>query len=173
MIALSLLLALGCVESTPKERVLFDFESDADLDRLHWRCHVLYSLSPEHVTRGSRSLRMELYPSEYPGLTPFLGTKDWRGFKALGFDIYNPAEREVRLTLRIDDREKTSEYGERYNGAIVLKPGPNRVIRELAELKTSGSKRPLDLDRIYRFLLFAVRPAEKIVLYVDNIKLVK
>jgi hypothetical protein len=173
LITLAFFLTLGCSGPKPGDIVLNDFESDADLDRLHWRCHVLYSLSPEHATRGSRSLRMELYPSEYPGLTPFLGVKDWRGFSAIGFDIFNPGEREVRLTLRIDDREKTPEYGDRYNEAIVLKPGPNRVVKVLADLKTSGSKRPLNLGRIYRFLMFVVRPQEKIVLYVDNIRLVK
>jgi hypothetical protein len=174
---LALLLALlfldpGCDRKPQGDAMLFDFESDAELDRLYWKCHVLYSLSDEHATSGSKSLRMELYPSEYPGLSPALTLNDWSGYRAFVFDVYNPMPKEVRLTLRIDDRKDAYDYGERYNETIVLRPGSTQVVKDLSTLKTSGTKRQLEINKIHRFLMFVVKPEEKVVLYVDNIRLV-
>ena len=53
----------------------------------------MYSISGEHPSHGSKSLKLELYPSDrpdYPGLTPIIRENNWSDFKALSFDIYNP-----------------------------------------------------------------------------------
>jgi hypothetical protein len=86
-IALSIVSA-GC--SGPKEGeelVLNDFETDADLDRVHWQCRTLFSLSSEHVTSGEHSLKMELFPADYPGLSLKLDEHDWSRFGSVVFDI--------------------------------------------------------------------------------------
>jgi hypothetical protein len=88
----------SCQKEVPREKVLFDFEEEADLDRIHWKCHTLFSLSEEHATHGSRCLRMELYPSPYPGVTPILKDHDWSRFRAFAFGVYNPEENENKLT---------------------------------------------------------------------------
>lgn len=155
------------------ELVLLDFGKDADLDRIFWKCHVLYSLADEHATRGAKSLRMELYPSEYPGLAPLLTQRDWSRYGNLAFDFYNPMGREVPLTLRIDDRKDSPDYADRCNETIRLKPGENRIVLPLRTLKTSGTRRDLDWSRVALFLMFVVKPEEKITLYVDNIRLTR
>ena len=156
----------------PEERILFDFESDAELDRFHWRCHTLFSLSHQHITHGKRSLRLELYPSDYPGLTPMIEKRDWRGYKALHFDIYNPKNETLTITVRIDDRRDYPNYADRYNKSFILKPGMNRVIIPLDTLATSGNGRKLNLKEIYRVLIFMTRPKRRVVLYMDYIRLV-
>jgi hypothetical protein len=65
----------ACSDQRPKELILFDFETDAELDRMHWKCFTMFTLSGEHVTHGAKSLRMELYPSSWPGLTPKLNVR--------------------------------------------------------------------------------------------------
>lgn len=172
VLILSLLL-VGCRGPVPKEMVLYDFESEADLDRLHWRCHVLYSLSGKHATRGEKSLRMELYPSAYPGFIPRLEINDWREFEKLCFDVHNPQGKEIRIVVRIDDRKDDPDYADRYNKSFLLGPGMNRMKIPLKELMTSGTGRSLDLDEIHRFLVFMVKPQEKVVLYMDNIRLLR
>jgi hypothetical protein len=163
---------LACSKPAPDELVLFDFENDSELDRLHWKCFTLYSLSDEHATNGRKSLKLELYPSSWPGLTPKLNVADWRGFKAIGFDVYNPDKKEIRITVRIDDREDDPDYGDRYNQVFILKPGLTRMEIPFETLITSGTKRILDLKRIYRFLIFLGHPKEKHILYFDYIRLV-
>ena len=151
--------------------MLFDFESDAELDRFHWRCHTLFSLSNEHATNGKKSLRLELYPSDYPGLVPMIEKRDWGGYKALCFDIFNPEEKELRLSVRIDDRKDYPNYNDRYNKGFILKPGLNRMRIPLDTLVASGTGRKLNLRNICRLLIFMIRPQRRVVLFVDYLRL--
>ena len=167
-----LLILMGCVQGPSGERVLFDFESDAELDRFHWRCHTLFSLADKQATHGEKSLRLELYPSDYPGLAPKLRENDWRGYKGFRFDVYNPNKEEVRITVRIDDRRDYPNYADRYNKSFILKPGMNRMKIPLDTLVTSGTDRKLNLKEIYRVLIFMTRPERRVVLYVDYLRLV-
>jgi hypothetical protein len=163
----------SCQREAPHEKILFDFEEDAELDEIHWKCHTLFSLSEEHTTHGSRCLRMELYPSPYPGVTPMLRDHDWSRFRALAFDVYNPEENEIKLTVRIDDQKKYPEYEDRYNKSIILRKGGNRIEIPIESIMTSGTKRRLDARTIYRVIIFLVDPPVKTVLYTDYVRLVK
>ena len=162
---------IGCGQRAGGEKVLLDFESDGDLDRIDWRCQILFTLSEEHVTHGARSLRMELYPSEYPGLSPKMAIHDWRGYVALCFDVYNPQAETRTLSVRIDDRKDYPTYEERFNARFLLEPGRNSVRIPLRELVTSGVGGPLDLGGIQRLVIFVARPDGVIVLYLDHLRL--
>ena len=163
---------LACFGGSPTEFVLSDFESDADLDRFHWKCHTLFSLSNENVTHGDKSLRLELYPSDYPGLALKLGMNNWSRYKILSFDISNPEDEETSISVRIDDKQDYPNYADRYNKSFIIKPGLNRLNIPLTSLITSGARRPLDLKKIYRFLIFMSHPQKKSVLYIDYVHLV-
>ena len=163
---------ISCFSEPPAQLVLFDFESEAELDRFHWKCHTLLSLSNENVTHGQKSLRLELYPSSYPGLSPKLKVNDWRGYKAVCFDIYNPENEETSIAIRIDDLKEHPDYKDRYNKSFILKPGLNHMNIPLDSLITSGTHRSLDLKNIYRFLIFMSRPQKRFVLYIDYIRLI-
>jgi len=151
--------------------VLFDFETDSELDRMEWNCHTLQSLSAEHVTHGIRSLKVELYPSDYPGVSPVLTRSDWSGYKELCFDIYNPQEHVVTVIVRIDDQRQFPAYEERYNKGFLLRPGMNRMNIPFSTLLTSGSGRRLNLKGISRLMIFLSHPRERVVLYLDYIRL--
>jgi len=171
LIMLMLLFNMGCYSVTQKDFVLFDFESDSELDRLQWSCHTLPSLSNENVTHGKKSLKLELYPSGYPGLTPVLKNNNWQGYESLAFDIYNPEEKEVKITIRLDDREVVSDYSDRYNHGFLLVHGLNRMNIPLNNLITSGTNRKLNLKKIQSLIIFMASPPEKVTLYVDYIRL--
>jgi hypothetical protein len=165
---------LNCHDNTAKERVLFDFESLSELDQLEWNCHTMYSISGEHPSHGSKSLKLELYPSarpDYPGLTPILKERNWSAYKVLSFDIYNPQKHEAPIAIRIDDREYP-EYPDRYNKSIILQPGANHLSIPLNTAITSGTLRRLDLREIHNFLIFMAYPEKRVVLYVDYIRLI-
>lgn len=162
---------ISCPSGSPPELVLFDFESDAELDLFHWKCHTLFSLSNENVTHGMKSLRLELYPSDYPGLAPKLGTNNWSRYKTISFDIYNPENAETSISVRIDDKKDYPNYEDRYNKSFILKPGLNQMNIPLNYLITSGTRRTLDLKNIYRFLIFMAHPQKKFVLYIDYVRL--
>jgi len=115
---------------------------------------------------------MELYPSEYPGLKPFLKTNDWSGYKELCFDVYNMAAQNIKLSTRIDDQKDLPEYEDRFNMSFDLKFGMNHLRIPLDSLLTSGTHRQLDLRKIYRFYMFVVNPPRKVTLHVDYIRLI-
>lgn len=162
----------ACSNTVPEELILFDFETDSELDRIHWKCFTLFGLSDMNATHGVSSLAMELYPSSYPGWNAKLSVKNWQRYKTLGFDVYNPESREVHIGLRIDDREDYPDYADRYNQQFLLKPGMNRLKIPLKSLVTSGTGGALDLKNIYRFLIFMGYPERKYLLYLDYIRLI-
>ena len=164
---------MGCADKPATDKVLFDFEEEADLDRIFWKCHTLISLSEEHATHGSRCLRMELYPSSYPGVTPMLQDYDWSRFRALAFDVYNPEERNIDLTVRIDDKKDYPEYKDRYNGSFILREGRNKIEIPIESIITSGTKRKLDSRTVLRLIIFLAEPRVKTELYLDYVRLVQ
>lgn len=161
----------GCHVGKPSEKILFDFESDRELDRFHWKCHTLFSLAKENATHGKCSLKLELYPSQYPGLAPMIADNDWSNYKALKFDVYNPKSTPLEITVRIDDRVECSNYGDRYNKVFHINSGINHVIIPFSQLLTSGTNRLMNVKFIYKLLIFMAHPEDETILYVDYIRL--
>jgi len=168
---LLLLAALAC--SQPRwSGVLFDFESEAELDEFRWKCGQLFSLTEEHATHGRHCLRLEVRPvAKYSGLRPGLTNHDWSNFSALCFDAYNPQGQPVRVTVRLDDVRDRADYGDRFNHAVILAPGFSRVRLPLAGLTTSNGRRRLDLADIWALRIFMARPPRPTVLYLDYLHL--
>jgi hypothetical protein len=164
---------VACDKQASKELLLFDFESESVFDEFHWKCRTLFSLSDDHAVQGRKSLKIELFPSSYPGLSPKLKHRDWRGYQALCFEVYNPSPETVSLVLRIDDKKEALEYSDRYNKNFLLKLGANQLKISLDSLKTSVTERPLELKNIYRFLVFMSHPDKRYVLYLDYFRLVR
>jgi hypothetical protein len=153
------------------EKILFDFESDSEIDRFQWQCHTLFSLSDEHATRGEKSLKLELFPSDYPGLRPKLASNDWQGYSSFSFDVYNTQNTDIPLTVNIDDIKDYPDYSDCYNKTFHLQPGANTVSIPMYTLVTSDTKRNLDPQTICRVLIFAAKPGKRVVLYFDYFRL--
>jgi len=171
MIIVSVGYLLSCLSGTPTEYILSDFEADRDLDRFDWKCHTLFSLSTENVTHGNTSLKLDLYPSDYPGLSFKLDMNNWSAYRVLSVDIYNPENEEVSITVRIDDKKDCPDFDDRYNKSFNIKSGSNGLRIPLDSLITSDGNRTLDLKKIYGFLIFMSHPQKKRVLYVDYVHL--
>lgn len=162
----------ACEKMEHKTLVLHDFESESALDEFHWQCHTLFSFSDKYAVHGEKSLRLELFPSSYPGLSPALKHNDWRNYQFFGFEVYNPAPEKIKLILRIDDKKESLEYKDRYNKSFVILPGANSLKIPLDSLITSGTNRPLELKNIYKFLIFMSHPDENHVLFLDYFRLI-
>jgi hypothetical protein len=147
-------------------------QRESDLERLFWKCHTLYSLTEDHVAHGSMALKVELFPSSYPGVSPRIQETDWSDFNELRFDVFNPQSKKLPLTIRIDDSKDYPKWGERYNHTLMLEEGANRIIIPLNRLVKSGSRKQLNITNIQRMLIFSPHLNERIVLYFDDIRLV-
>lgn len=117
---------------------------------------------------------MTLYPDAYPGLhlilTPRL--RQWQGYRYLALDVINPSSEALLLHYRIDD-QKNPDYKDRVNGSFRLEPGKNKLHLDLEQVRTSGSKRPLKLNRIEALMFFQTSPPKPLALGVDYIRLEK
>ena len=171
MLFIVLALSCCCEKIKKNELLLYDFESETVFDEINWKCHTLYTLSDMYSVHGKKSLKVEFYPSSYPGFCPALKHHDWTGYRAFCFEVYNPEPEAVELTLRIDDKKEALEYSERYNKPFMIKPGLNTLTIPLDSLKTSITNRPLELQKIFLFLVFMSHPDKKHVLYLDYVRL--
>ena len=54
-----------------------------------------------------------------------------------------------------------------------MKKGMNHIEIKMDSLITSGTKRKMDVSKIDKFMFFIYKPTEKVVLYVDYVRLVK
>lgn len=164
---LALLLSAGCQR---KPAFHYDFEAENRLDTLSWKCKTIFSLSDKHATSGQKSLKLELYPSPYPGVTLNKFNPDWSKYNTLKFDTYNQEKMSLRLAIRIDDKKDPS-YNNRYNHPIILSPGMNHISIPLSSLVTSGTNRNINLANVQQVILFLVQPKEKRIIYLDNVRL--
>ncbi|MCP4670318.1 MAG: hypothetical protein GY857_03320 [Desulfobacula sp.] len=173
MVFLGISLLFSCSKPNQRELILHDFEEESSLDEVHWKCHTLFSLSNLHAAHGKQSLKLELFPSSYPGFAPALKFHDWANYKSFSFKVYNPSSEKFKLVLRVDDKKQALEYSDRYNQSFKIMPGPNTLKIPLSTLKTSKTDRPLNLENIYRFLVFMSHPDKKYVLYLDHFRLLQ
>ena len=166
-VLLIVILLTSCQTRSP---FFYDFETEASLDALYWRCKTIFALSDKHVTSGQRCLKLELYPSPYPGIGLSNFHPDWSGYNILKFDVYNNEKCPLRLTIHIDDT-KDSSYYNRDNKIATLNPGSNHITIPLNSLVTPGANSNLNLSKIVKVALFLVQPEEKRTLYLDNLRL--
>ena len=162
---------VSCHNKPTGQLVISDFESEDELDRVQWQCHTLCSLSDENATHGNKSLRLELYPADYPGIAFQLPTHNWSRYESLSLDIFNPANESLSITMRIDDAKDYPDYEDRYNQSFPIQPGLNHLRIPLASMITSGTKRSINLNNIQRCLIFMVQPHKKRILYIDHVHL--
>ena len=154
----------------PNAKVLFDFESDADLNKLNWECHKWFELSQENATSGRNSLRVVLPPGEYPGINFQDIPRDWSQGKAFRMDVFNPAGEELIFHVRIDDHKSGWEYADRFDVNLTLKPGMNKISIPTDSMKTNIRPRQLDLKHIERLMVFIPNNLEPREIYLDNMR---
>jgi len=151
--------------------ILFDFETEAELDYIQWRCHTRFTLTNENASVGSRSLRMDFYPATYPGFAPEINASDIHCYKTLQMDVYHPGNDPVPLHIRMDDQNSGSDSKNRFQIQFIVKPGSNRLSISLDNLKT-GNGRLLHPKKLCKFVIYMVNIRQQVVLYFDAIRLV-
>lgn len=169
-----LLVPLSCRDrpAPSSPLILNDFETEADLERIAWRCRTVFALTDTPRSHGQSGLMMTLYPGDYPGLRLLLapGERRWAGYRYLALDVANPGSEMQTLHYRIDDRQNP-DYGDRVNGSVLLPPGETRLRLDLIQARTSASGRPLDLDLVQQVILFQTSPDRPRRLALDFIRL--
>ena len=159
-------LVISCQAGTPRYHL--DFETEEDLDALYWQCKTVFSLSDKYVTSGGKSLKVEFFPSPFPGIRLERFPSDWSSYRRLVFDAYNPEDRGISLDLRLDDK-RDPHFDDRYNGKVWLNPGVNHISIPLDGLMTTGTSRHLDLGHMKKVILFMTNPRVVHIVFLDDL----
>ncbi len=126
---------------------------------------------PTHVTSGSWSLRVDLRPGIYPGISLPLLPPDWSGFDSLLADVWLAGAESLRIVVKVTDRAHNNEHEDRFQRAVVLSPGANTIRIALAEVAAAPRNRQLDMQRVATLSFFTVRLKTPRTLYLDNVRL--
>lgn len=151
--------------------VLFDFESESDLDRLNWECRKWFELSEKHATSGKYSLKATLPPGEYSGIHFQEIESDWSKGSHFKMDLYNPERDAMTFHIRIDDHKSGWEYANRFDLNFKLIPGMNSISIPTNSIRTNINHRPMNLKRIKRMMVFIPDNRQKREIHIDHIRL--
>lgn len=152
----------GCQNSTAIESsVLFDFEKDADLDRIEFKCKTRFYLAGEYKKSGERSLKMEFYPTDLVGFIGKDFSHDWRNAGAVNVWIYNPSNLPQTIYMEINGKRETLiKHVEK------LQPGANDLSITLNKIDAD------ELKKINNFAFYLKHINHKTTLYFDRIEVV-
>ena len=125
-----------------------------------------------HVTEGKSALKVTVKQG-----TPFGGIvitdpdvlANWGSFKTVVVDIFNPADKNVPVCIRLDDAAST-DTSNRLTRYQRLTPGANRVSLELASLACTNGKN-LDPATIKKMIVYVSKADQDVTLVFDNLRL--
>jgi hypothetical protein len=145
------------------DRLLYGFESEAELAGLSSEAGAPLQRTAERHTEGAYALQTTLPPGPYPGLSIPV-PPDWRAYEALKFDLW--CQRHSFLGIRIDDVNSV-DYHTRFNqDGSVVRQGWNHIQVPLDEVAKA-----IDLGRVRALVIFLLQVAEPTTLCLDNLRL--
>jgi len=149
--------------------LLNDFETSMDLAR----ARGVVSLSTEVHQRGLSSLKVELTNETYSstGIDGLLG--DWRGYRDLAMELYNPDVTALSLVVKVTDKQHDrgqGDYDDRFNLPILLQPGWNTIRIPMTQIEHAPKSRLLNLEEVSRIGVFSALMQPGSIFYWDNLR---
>ncbi|MEQ9547041.1 MAG: succinyl-CoA synthetase subunit beta [Marinobacter sp.] len=147
--------------------LLYDFSRTDPLTL--WRGNL--APSDAHSDINGQSLKVSLSTRLYSGVTLDNLPADWRGYDQLTVTLFNPDEKDLTLTLRVNDVEHergSNVYRDRFNAQLLLEPGLNTFTLELGDIEHAPQHRTMNMDNIRRLGIFTTRlPAPRTIYLLD------
>lgn len=155
--------------------VLADFETPFEATRFTKNAKKA-EITSSRAYSGSHSLKINLDTDTYSGISMKYMPRNWQEFSFLYFEVYNPQDHPVKLTVRIHDAEHETQpvqqYSDRFNRSFEVPPETWTTIKiPLADIRTAPRTRKLDLFSIQALGMFVTRAPEPWTLYIDHIRL--
>ena len=123
---------------------------------------------------AGKLLRLSLTTDRFSGTVLDYFYADWRLFRKLEIDFYNPDENPLQITCRIHDLRHVDgheEFEDRFNRNFLLTQGWNTVEIDLDEVAAAPVSRDMDMSHIRGLGIYVVSLPEPRILYLDNVRL--
>jgi predicted MPP superfamily phosphohydrolase len=144
---------------------LSDFETEGE-HAIRWTADQAYAeRSDEHATHGRYSAKVTFMPSKTASflMAGYLkGRRDWSGYEALVFDLYNPQPHQERLLIQLRSPGRPP-----YKEEVTL-PGNSAQRIEIPMRQVAAH---LNLSHIAQVSFFQWRPKHASTFYLDAVHL--
>lgn len=127
---------------------------------------------PGNAAQGIATMpvKVSLDKGEYPGLSIKEPYPRWSRFQSLAVDIANPGMGDLRIVIRVHDRQHNNQYDDRFNRDVILAANSRSTIQiPLNDIQHGAKHRRLDLDAIAGLKVFAIGPVPDGVFFVGRI----
>jgi len=108
-------------------------------------------------------------PGLYPGVSIIEPVENWSGYRILHFDVFSTNIDNVKMVLRVHDKQHNQDFRDRFNRHFILQPGFNRIVVELAEIRDALYSRKIDMANIAGVEMFLTEVEEPLYLEISNI----
>lgn len=165
-------LAVDRAKSLREFPVLANFERPVGV--VYWGRDVSIAPAPQREAANDHALKVELSTARYSGFYFEHFPADWRGYKSLHFELFNPTEKSLTMVLRLHDawhHQSGQAYGDRFNIRFQVEPGWNAYQFSLDDVRNAPTKRDMDLSRIQTLGIFTMNLPQPTTLYFDNLRL--
>ncbi len=126
---------------------------------------------------GTHSLRLDLFPGGFSGISMIWPVSDWRCYDRLNWDIRNTKAIPLKLTVKIYDLCHTRggfDPTDRFELGFVVPPGAVHTLSlDLSAVSLAPQTRPMRMDQIAGVELFTAQLKESHTVMLDNMRLVK
>jgi VanZ family protein len=153
---------------------LSNLESAFEIDR--WSGGARLAVEKGIQSEGQASLRVELNTEAYSGASLRYFRRDWRGFRLLCFDLFNPEAAPLEVICRVDDAAHAQsgfDFDDRFNRKLLLHPGWNSIEITLEDIRNAPKTRRMDLAHIHNVTIFTAQLTEERTIYIDHVRLTR
>jgi len=150
---------------------LADFEHEYDLHR--WELgDVQVARVSSPVRTGRFALKIDFSTKKYSWIAFTRFPRDWSGYAAICFSMYNPGE-PIKLHFRVHDtlHREPQEYTDRYNKQFFLDQGWNDIRVDMYDILNAPQGRLMDLNNIQGIVFFVMEQKVGRTLYLDSLRL--
>jgi hypothetical protein len=110
---------------------------------------------------------------KYPGIGVIEPEEDWSAYRVLRFDVYSANDEDIKLVLRVHDKQHNNDFDDRFNRAFIIHRGINTVMVDISQIQKAPSDRMMDLTNIADVHLFLSEVSTPLYLGISNIYIEK
>ncbi len=152
--------------------LLSGFETPFELDR--WQGSTRMTIKHIPAIATGNIMQIALSSAHYSGVELRYFPGDWRKYKTLELNVYNPQAQPLPITCRIHDLQHAQgvqQYSDRYNHRFLLRRGWNKIKIDLNDVASAPRHRKMDLGQIRSLGIFVSSQPQPRIIFLDNIKL--